>query len=77
MEGQFRILCERGRHVHVLDRAEMVKVFGELTVSEIDAGTRRIPVTAPSCMECDEDEEQPWTGNNLSDFALEMSAQDI
>jgi len=72
LEKKYGVPCMNGRHVQYLDREEMVKVFGEQIVSEIDASTRRYPVIAPLCMECDEDDEAERAELENAGAVLEM-----
>lgn len=76
MQGEYRILCDSGRHVHVLDRAEMVKVFGEQKVADFESGNLRFTPRAPSCLECDEDDERAAAERDIHELGLEMSAAD-
>jgi hypothetical protein len=76
MEEPYRITCFSGRHVHTLDYDEMVKVFGKDSVEKFDADPARHPLYAPSCMECDEDEDQRSTEQDIHELGLEMSGND-
>jgi hypothetical protein len=70
-EKQYGIWCWNMKHLHWLNKDEMVKVFGHDRVDKLHQAECKPAFYMPSCIDCDEDE---LAKSELADFGFSTPA---